>query len=797
MLLSLSWLREFVPYEGSASELADRLTMLGLEVDDIVHPFADISSIVVGKVVECAPHPNSDHMHVCKVDVGSGELLPIVCGAPNVAAGQTVAVATVGTAMPGGMQIKKAKLRGEPSFGMICSEREMGLSEDHTGILVLDDSLPIGVPLVDALNLDKEVLDIDITPNRADCLSVLGLAREVALAFNLPMQVTEKLPEFSASDYPHPEIVIEDPAFCPCYMGRVITGTTLAPSPIRMRYRLHAVGVRAISNVVDVTNYILMETGQPLHSFALDKVRGGKVIVRHAEEGEHFTTLDGQDRILTARDLTIRDAEGPVGLAGVMGGLESEMTAESKGVFLESAIFRPASIRATARRLGLHSEASFRFERGVDQQRTQWCLDRACAMIQSLAGGIVSDRLCKSEPAPFVPAQIKYRPARCTKLLGEEPGLDFSKNVLTGLGCEVDATNSDEWSVKQPSWRPDVTREADLIEEVARFYGMDKVKPVLPSVERKLEDASLPETTYAFMDRLRCWASGLGLNECINYSFVGTRDLDLLNLPKEGRIEIMNPLSADQDVLRTALAPGLLHTLNTNMRQNASSVRIFELANVFVKDDTVYTGTRETGMMGFLLTGRRYDELWPQKIGELDYLDLKGIAENLMRFLHLPAPTVSLKSEHPYLLPAVDVYVGEECVGAMGRVQPAIADRYEARWPVWVAEFNLEVLRRLHDAATTGFRELATYPAVRRDITVIADPGMKAKTIMDAIVSSGSFLLEDVSMIDLFVPKDGSSRNLTFRLTMRSPKKTLKDAEADKERDRIVHALEKDLGVRI
>ena len=351
--------------------------------------------------------------------------------------------------------------------------------------------------------------------------------------------------------------------------------------------------------------------------------------------------------------------------------------------------------------------------------------------------------------------------------------------------------------MKQPSWRPDVTREADLIEEVARFYGMDKVKPVLPSVERKLEDASLPETTYAFMDRLRCWASGLGLNECINYSFVGTRDLDLLNLPNEGRIEIMNPLSADQDVLRTALAPGLLHTLNTNMRQNASSVRIFELANVFVKDDTVYTGTRETGMMGFLLTGRRYDELWPQKVGELDYLDLKGIAENLMRFLHLPAPTVSLKSEHPYLLPAVDVYVGEECVGAMGRVQPAIADRYEARWPVWVAEFNLEVLRRLHDAATTGFRELATYPAVRRDITVIADPGMKAKTIMDAIVSSGSFLLEDVSMIDLFVPKDGSSRNLTFRLTMRSPKKTLKDAEADKERDRIVHALEKDLGVRI
>lgn len=797
MLLSLSWLREFVPYEGSASELADRLTMLGLEVDDITHPFADIAPIVVGKVVECAPHPDSDHMHVCKVDVGTGELLPIVCGAPNVAAGQTVAVATVGTVMPGGMQIKKAKLRGEPSFGMICSEREMGLSEDHSGILVLDESLVAGTPLVDALNLDKDVLDIDITPNRADCLSVIGLAREVALACGLPMTVPDKLPELSHSDYPHPEIVIADPTQCSCYMGRVITDVKLAPSPINIRYRLHAVGVRAISNVVDVTNYILMECGQPLHSFDLDKIRGGKVIVDCAREGEHLVTLDGQDRVLTAKDLTIRDCEGPVGLAGVMGGLESEMTASSRGVFLESANFRPASIRGTARRLGLHSEASFRFERGVDQARTQWCLDRACAMIQALAGGTVSDRLCASEPAPFVPASISYRPARCTSLIGEEPGLEFSKTVLEGLGCAVDASDAGTWKVTQPSWRPDLTREADLIEEVARYYGMDKVEPVLPSVERKLEDASRPETSYAFMDRLRCWASGMGLNECINYSFTGTKDLDQLNLPQEGRIGIMNPLSAEQDVLRTVLAPGLLYSLSTNMRQNAASVRIFELASVFHRDESVYTGARETPMIGFLLSGRRYDELWPQKIGVLDYLDLKGIAENLLHFLHLENVSVRLADAHPYLLPAVEVLVGEECVGTMGRVQPAIADRYEARWPVWMAEFNLETLRRLHDAARTGFQDLATYPAVRRDITVIADPSLKAWTIEDAIRKAGSFLLEDVSMIDLFLPKDGASRNLTFRLTFRSPKKTLKDAEADKERDRIVHALEKSLGVRI
>ncbi len=797
MLLSLSWLREFVPYEGSAEALADHLTMLGLELEEIVHPFRDIESIVVGRVVECDPHPNSDHMHVCKVDVGQGELLPIVCGAPNVAAGQIVPVATVGTTMPGGLLIKKAKLRGEPSFGMICSERELGLSEDHQGILVLPSTCTVGSRLVDALNLDTEVLDIDVTPNRADCLSVLGLAREVALAFNLPMTVQERPLILSKCDLPHPVIEIADPKLCPCYLGRVITNVTLAPSPLALRCRLHAVGVRSISNVVDVTNYILMECGQPLHSFDLGKVRGGRVIVRLAEEGEKFTTLDGQERTLSARDLTIRDAEGAVGLAGVMGGLESEVTSASTGVFLESAVFHPATIRGTARRLGLHSEASFRFERGVDQAHTQWSLDRASAMIQSLAGGQVSDQLCKSEPAPFVPAKIAYRPDRCAALLGEDPGLEFSKKILTGLGCSVEEKDESTWEVTQPSWRPDVTREADLIEEVARYYGMDRIVPVLPAIERKLEDATAPETAYAFWDRLRRWGSGLGLNEAINYSFVGNKELDLLNLPADDRIQVMNPLSADQDVLRTVLAPGLLHTLSTNMRQGAPAVRIFELAHVFHKDAGSYTTVAETGMIGLMLSGRRFDNVWPQKAGELDYLDLKGITAALLRTLHLGEMQVRSCEKHPYLLPAVEVLVGDTVIGTMGRVQPAIADRYEARWPVWMAEYNLDLLQELFNKSSRPFQELATFPAVRRDITVIADPLMKAQTIEEAIREAHSPLLEEVTMVDLFLPEGGETRNLTFRLTFRHAKKTLKDAEADKERDRIVAFLEKKLGVRI
>ncbi len=796
MLLPLSWLREFVPYEGTAEALADRLTMLGLELEEIVHPFKEIESIVVGKVIECVPHPNSDHMHVCRVDAGQGELLPIVCGAPNVAAGQTVPVALVGTTMPGGLVIKKAKLRGEPSHGMICSERELGLSDNHDGILVLPDTLKAGERLVDALDLDREVLDISVTPNRADCLSVIGLARETAMAFRLPMTVPDRPLVLSQVDALHPAIEIDNPALCPLYLGRVITGVKIAPSPLALRCRLHAVGVRAISNVVDVTNYILMECGQPLHSFDLGRIRGGRIIVRTAAEGERFTTLDGQERTLCAKDLTIRDAEGAVGLAGVMGGLASEITDESAGVFLESAIFNPATIRGTARRLNLHSEAAFRFERGVDQCHCQWSLDRACAMMQALAGGVVSDRLCASEPAPFKPAVISYRPARCTWLIGEEPGTDFSREVLTGLGCQVE-DKGDTWEVTQPSWRPDLTRECDLIEEVARYYGMDRVKPVMPPIERQVNDVCAPESTYAFWDGLRRWCGGLGLNEAINYSFVGSRELDLLGLPEVDRIPVMNPLSADQDVLRTVLAPGLLHTLSTNMRQGAPAVRVFELANVFHKDETSYTSARETGMLGIMLSGRRHDAAWPQKAGELDYLDIKGIAELLLHHLNLAAMEVRVLESHPFLVPAVEMSVKGTVIGVMGRVRPSVADKYEARWPVWMAEFNLETLRSLRDAATFSFQELAVFPAVRRDITVLADPDMKAQTILDAIWKYASPLLVEAAMVDLFIPADKSTRNLTFRLTFRHAQKTLKDADADKERDRMVAMLEKHLGVRV
>lgn len=799
MLLSLSWLREFTPYEGSAQELGDRLTMLGLELEDIRRPYEAISPIVVGHVVECADHPDSDHLHCCKVDVGQGELLDIVCGAPNVAAGQKVPVALVGSRLPDGMVIKKAKLRGQPSFGMICSERELGLTEDHSGIMILPASAQVGSRLIDVLELDQEVLDISITPNRADCLSVLGLARETALAFGLPLNIPD-VPLQLEADGPECLVPIEisDAELCRLYAGRVIAGISVGPSPMRIRHRLHAVGIRPISNIVDVTNYILFECGQPLHSFDLDKLHGGRIVVKPAQDGESFITLDGQERKLTPNDLCICDAERIVGLAGVMGGLNTEITAESRNVFLESAVFRPGTIRKTSRRLGLSSEASYRFERGIDQCRTIWALDRACAMMAANGGEgcVVRRGLSLAEPRPFTPVRITFRPARADALLGVVLSPEFDSRVLRGMGCKIEE-QGDVWQVEQPSWRPDLTREADLIEEVGRVHGLDTIEPVLPPVALALERAAEPESRYDFWLRLKHWAAGLGLNEAVNYSFVGHKDLDHLGLPAEGRISIMNPLSAEQDVLRTVLAPGLLQSLRNNLAQGVQGLRIFELAHVFAADPASETTAHETGMLGLLFYGARFDTAWPQVEADMDYADIKGVAEHLLHFLHLPAPVCRQASEHPYLAPCVEVLTDGKPVGLMGRVKPALAETFHARKDIWLAEFDLDILRAMYDAARVSFTPLPVYPPIRRDITVMAGPGLSVGQILEHVQSLDLPLLEDTSLVDCFEPESSDERNLTFRLTFRHAQRTLKDAEVDKEREKVAESLVQKLGVRV
>lgn len=802
MFLSLNWLREFVPFSGEAQDLGDRLTMLGLELEDIRRPFAEISGIVIGEVLECDKHPDADKLSVCKVSVGS-EVLDIVCGAPNVAKGQKVPVATVGVTLPGGLVIKKAKIRGQASCGMICSEREMGLSEDHSGILVLSADAPVGGKLVDYLNLNDEVLDISITPNRADCLSILGLAREVALAYKLPLSMPKLPPveEFTESTanggIVRVPVEISDPALCPSYLGRIIHGAKVGPSPMHIRHRLQAVGVRPISNLVDITNYILMELGQPLHAFDLDKLSGPKIIVRPASEGETFVTLDGQERKLLATDLTIRDAEKAVALAGVMGGLNSEISDASSNVLLESAIFNPSNIRKTARRLGLHSEASYRFERGVDQVGSRFAMDRAAALMCLHSGGKLLKAEQGQEAKVWQAPAFSFRQQRAKDILGVELQENFCRDTLSSLGCGIDASNTDSWQVSAPSWRHDLSREIDLIEEVGRVYGVDLVEPTLPRMAPRLDKAGATESEFSFWMRLREWASGLGLNEAINYSFVGHKDLDNFKLPADNRISIKNPLNSEQDALRTALAPGLMNSLRVNISQFNAGVRLFELAHIFESSPSSQTTAKESGRLGILLYGERHSTAWPREEADQDYLDIKGYVEHLLCFLKLSCGEFTRREEHPFLAPAVEVKIQGQTVGLIGQIQPELADLYHARKAVWLAELDLDALRKLHDEAKVKFRPLPVYPAVKRDITFICPKNIQVVELERAILDLKRPMMEDLQLVDIFEPEDKNERNLTFRLTFRHLERTLKDNEVDKERENVASSVQKALPVRV
>lgn len=797
MLAPLSWIREMTPYDGSAQELGDKLTMLGLELEGIVNPFQGIMDIVVGFVAECSQHPDSDHLHICKVDVG-GEILDIVCGAPNVSEGQKVAVAKVGTRLPDGTVIKKAKLRGQPSFGMICSERELGLSDDHEGILALPESADVGHTLVDALGLDTEVLDLSITPNRGDCLSILGIARETALGFNLPFHLPN-LPliideKADAIDVP---ITIHNPDLCRLYSGRVMADVKIRKSPIKIRYRLHAIGVRAISNIVDITNYILHEVGQPLHAFDLDKVAGRRIDVRAAANGEKLTTLDGKERILTDQDICIRDAERIIGLAGVMGGENTEITGETRYVFLESAVFNPVNIRKTSRRLGLTSEASYRFERGVDQARTIWALDRACAMMEAIKGGMPIRSFVVSEPRPFIPARIPYSPEKANETLGAQISREFQKNALEADGCAIENCEGEIWTAIQPSWRHDLVREADLIEETGVIYGLDKIEPALACVCKNLDDDIGLRSQNAFLKDILRWGAGLGLNEAINYSFTGRENLDFLNLPNEKRVSIRNPLSEEQNVLRTRLAPGLLDDLRNNLAFGAQRVKMFEIASVFEEEKGSETGVRETPTLGIILSGSRFPEGWPRDESDFSYEDIKGLTENLFSFLHLGKVKYQSAEDCRYLKPCVEVRVGDKPIGHIGMVMREIADKYNAIKTVWIGEYNLEAVRELYEKVKVRFHPSPIYPPVKRDITVMTPRGMKSAEILDAVQASNSPLLEAAILIDCYEPENSGERNLTFRLTFRHENRTLKDSEADREREKIAERLRKTLNVKI
>jgi phenylalanyl-tRNA synthetase beta chain len=796
MLLSLNWLREFVPYEGSVDTLADRLTMLGLEVEGVSRPFAATADVVVGRVLTKGKHPDADKLSVCTVDVGGEAPLQIVCGAPNVAAGQFVPVAKIGTTLPGGLTIKKSKIRGVESSGMICSESELGLAEKSEGILALEGSPVPGKTLAEAMSLDDVVLEIGITPNRADCLSILGLAREAAMAFGLPLtmpkvQMSEQGPDAASLV----SISIPEPALCPVYRARIIQGAEIKPSPAWMRYRLTAMGQRPVSNIVDVTNYVMLELGQPLHAFDKNLLAGDRIEVKPASEGMRFTTLDGQERILTARDLLIWDGAKPVALAGVMGGENTEVSDRTTEILLECAVFNPATIRKTARRLGLSSESSYRYERGVDQPASLFAMNRAIALMAQVSDGRVLPGVAVAEPRTWSSSPIAFRPARANALLGIELTAEFCRKTFQGLGCGVETKSPDSWLVTPPPARLDLEREVDLVEEVARVHGMDRIPAAMPKMLKSLDVPDKLGAEVPFLRRLKAWAAGAGLRETVNYSFVGTSELDLLGLPGEGRVPVANPLSEDQNVMRSALAPGLMKAVRHNISQGNASLRLFEVAKVFAADPASETTVRESHRIALALAGTRFGGFpWPEE--KADYTDLKGLVENMLSTLGLPGACYASKKDHPWLSPCVEVSLGGKTLGVMGRVLQDVADSFEAKAGLWMAELDAEALMSLHRNRPIRYVGLAKFPPSRRDITLVMPSGLSVAEVLAAVRGHKAAILEDVAVHDLFEPEGAEEKNATFRVTYRHADRTLTDKDVDKAHAGLCDALTKALPVR-
>jgi phenylalanyl-tRNA synthetase beta chain len=800
VLLSLDWLAEMIDLPPDA-EIIDRLSMCGFE-DVMVHSSGpDLSAVVVGHVVTREQHPDADKLSVCTVDVGQGEPKTIVCGAPNVAAGQRVAVALPGTTLPDGTKIKKSKLRGVVSKGMICSTRELALGEEHDGILVLDTEAPVGTPLPEVLPPAGRVLEVGITPNRGDTASVLGIAREVQAIFGGAIRRPEvKLAESGAPASEAVKVSIEANDGCYHYAARVVRGVKLGPSPPEAGARLEAAGVRPINNVVDATNLVLLEVGQPLHAFDLAKIRGGEIRVRRASGGEPLTTLDGTERKLEATDLVIADAKGPVALAGVMGGADSEVSDSTQDVLLESAHFQPATVRLTARRTGLHSEASYRFERGVDREGILPAVDRAAQLLCEWAGGQVAPGRVEargdSAPAPdLIPLSI----ARMNRVLGTDISRDEAAALLARAGIGSKADGADGLQAEAPSYRTDLALPEDLMEEVARLYGYDRIPTTLPIAP--LQPVALPPT-WSLAEAVRDALAGEGLLETMTFPFLSQRDLEHLGLdaddPRLRPLRLKNPVQDQEPFLQPLLVPSLLRVAHQNRSRRIDQVRIFELGRVFLPKGEA--GQADEALMAAVLITRGQDAgLWQGGEAPPLFFELRGIAERLLKRVGYVA-SLRRGESAPYHHPgaAIGIEVAGTNVGSLGELHPEVAARFEIDAPSAVLELDLTKLADLPKHAA-GFRAVSKEPSVRRDIAVLLDREQPAGEVLEAIRKKAGADLVFAEIFDRYegkgVPEGRVS--LAFRLVFQRADRTLADAEVNQSMDKVVRTLTHRFGAEL
>ncbi|MBC7232781.1 MAG: phenylalanine--tRNA ligase subunit beta [Chloroflexi bacterium] len=819
MRVPLSWLKEYVDIALPLPELAERMTLAGLEVAAIEQIGAEWArdKIVVGEVVEVRPHPNADRLTIAVVDHGMGEPEAVVTGASNLKVGdhgQKVAFARSGAKLIDGysqekryITLKPTKIRGVLSAGMVCSEKELGLSDEHEGILILDPDAPVGMPLQDYLG--DTVLDIDLTPNLGRCLSVIGVAREVAALTGQELRLTE--PTMKAEGPPiegQIEIEIADPDLCSRYSATLIRGVKIGPSPLWMQRRLRMAGMRPINCIVDITNYVMLEWGQPLHAFDYDKLRGRKagekpvIIVRRAKPGETITTLDGIERHLEPDMLLITDGGGPVAIAGVMGGLETEISPFTTNVLLESANFNNLNNRRTSEMLKLPSEASLRFGRGLPPEVTVIAAQRASELMRQLAGGVIAAGIADCYPVKQEVKIIDLPPGEVTRLLGIDLSRQRTVEILRSLGfsCET-GEGTEPIRVTVPYYRLDVEMPADLVEEVARVVGYDKIPDTL------LRDELPPQRRNLSLEgeqRVRDILVGCGLTEVITYSLTNLESVSKLDPTRkavnpEEYIRLANPLTSEREYLRRTLMNSLLETLRDNLRFT-ERVAIFEVARVYLPQPGQDL-PEEPRRLGIVMSGPRHPTSWTVKGEEfLDFYDLKGVAEALLHHLHITGYAF-VPTEHPTLHTgrAAKLVVNDIEIGVLGEVHPLVRENFDLpAQRVCLLEFDLEALLTLVPSSFY-YQPISRFPAVTRDLALIVDDEVPAARVRDAIVKAGGRLLQKVELFDVYhgaqVPP--GKKSLAYTLTYQAPDRTLTDDEVNKIQLRIQKALEKELGAQL
>ncbi len=789
MKISLNWLKDYIDLTGiSVNEIIEKITFAGLEVEEVIDQRKNYENIVIGFVKESKKHPNANKLSLCKVSDGEKDY-NVVCGAPNVASGQKVPFAKVGAVIPNGnFKIEKAKIRGEVSEGMICSEKELGISDNHDGIMVLDPSLKEGINFSDAMNLNDVIMEINITPNRSDALSHIGIARDLSAIFNRSLKLPEiKLNESKIKSEELAQVEIQDAKLCPRYVGKVVTNVTIKESPEWLKNKIKSIGLRPINNVVDVTNFILYEIGQPLHAFDLDKLSQKKIVVKTANENEKFITLDSKERILKSIDLMICDAERPVAIAGVMGGENSEVTNETKNILIESAYFNPSSIRKTAKRLALSTDASYRFERGTDINITIWAARRAAQLIQETAGGEIAASEIDAYPNKISEKKTFVRFNRITKILGYEIDKKLVENILSNLGFEILSKDNEMLELKIPSYRNDVEREIDIIEEIARIYGYNnipEVNKISITLEEKVDNSF-------FVDKVRNTLNALGFYEIITNSMLPEQIAKQFGKP----ISVMNPQSSEMSHIRPSLIPVILQSISNNLKVNERDLMFFEIGKIFnLKNEKInsFDDFDETEFLIAAITGKQSRTVWYEKEREYDFYDISGLVKTFLSKLFPNSEfNFSVNTNDGSYEYSVKIIHKQEEIGIIGKIKNNFLTQFDINQNVFAVEINLDKIKRIQ-SSHKGFEELLKFPKVYRDFAFVLDEKIEADLVIKLIKQFGSKLLHNVNLFDIFQSESlgKGKKSLAFQLEYYDKTRTLTEEEVEKDFRNLIKVIE-------